>query len=1190
MKKQIILLLSTVFLFIILTSLFVHPSQKQDITGKIASSNAISMKSSSKLVRLFDEKKGEFKEEQGEDSPEKFYEYERLIRTRSDETFPSYSANYRMEALKKALHIRDMRRLKRRLMKTAGSGPSWTERGPANVSGRTRGLVVDSDDPTYNTWFAASVGGGVWKTTNAGQSWIMATPDIGNFAASAIVQSASDPDVFYVGTGEGFGNIDQIDGSGIWKSTDHGQTWQQLASTANFSFQNIMRLIIDPENENIVLAATNAGFNYNQGTPERPSIFRTTNGGQSWSKVYESDYDGVIEDLISDPFDFRFQYATLNGEGVIRSSDGGLTWSKNAGSFKGVGRMEIAVSFSDPSRLYISAEGGSSGSGSTLYISRDNGESWNAASESNGKPINWLGGQGWYDNTIAVNPFDENQVFVGGINIWRIDVNSDNSIKTTNITDGYGQYGGSSKGVHVDQHNIVLVPVNAQTNQFRMINCNDGGVSYSDNGGQTFTQTENGYNTSQFYGVDKKNGADEYIGGMQDNGTYKSPAGVSASAGTNWNGVWGGDGFETVWNYKDPSKILVASQYNGIGRSTNGGQSFGSSTNGLEDVGANKGAPFFTKLAKSKQDADLVFAMSTNAVWRSDDFGAHWDKISIDHFGGSSSFSEVKISLVNPQIVWAATYLNNGSAPFVSIDGGYTFESVQPAAGYILGRISGFETHPLAPNTAFALFSFAHSPKIMRTRDLGQTWRDISGFADSDTSTNGFPDVAVYSLVVMPFDTTIIWAGTGIGLFESTDNGGSWHYADNGLPPVAVYEMEIVNDQVVAATHGRGIWSITLPQLSGYEPPETALAPQLNSASFTGGDLVLKANLRSAYDSTQVRVNQMPVKTFYGISPADTTLTLSYEPDSTVKVTIRIYSYKNGLRYVSQPKKLISYSFKHPHFSYANDFENLPVNDFLGEGFQIARYFGFRTKAIHTDHPYKDQTGYYYILKQPIIVKSDSAFLKYDDIALVEPGEAGTVFGDPKFKDYVVVEGSKDGENWLPLADGYDARYDSLWLNAYTNGGYISNLWVSHSLDLLNTFSAQDTILIRFRLYSDQENNGWGWAIDNLQIQKIITALSANNPVVQKFTLAQNYPNPFNPSTTIRFTLDQNRKVNLKIFNVAGQRIKTIYNGKKLNATGEHRVVWDGTNEQGRAVASGTYFCLLKAGPKVAVRKMLLIH
>ncbi len=1123
-------------------------------------------------------------EAEKEDHPDLFAQYEHDIRTRNGEENPTYPPNYRIKELLKARGLKSTKDLKRISVK--GSDLHWVERGPGNISGRTRGIVIDPDDPTARTWFVGSVGGGVWKTTNAGESWINLTPQLPNLATSTIAMAPSNHNVLYVGTGEGFYNVDEIDGTGIWKTTDKGETWQQLESTTDpKKFKNIMRIVVNAEDENIVLAASGLGFN---GGALSSKIYRSTDGGETWNAVLATGSNN-IEQIVADPVNPDIYYATVNTVGVYKSLNGGKTWQKYSNGISKVGRLELAVSPVDHNRVYISAQGGKKGS--TFYYSTDGGKNWTGIEPR----YDWLGGQGWYDNTIAAHPYDVDVCFVGGVSLWRVELTGVESIQMISIADGYGQYGGKNRNVHVDHHNIVIVKTDTLNKEFMLVNGNDGGVSYSTDGGDSFTQPCNGYNTTQFYGVDKKNGADEYVGGMQDNSTWRSPSGVSADSLSQWIFQWGGDGYEADWNYKDPNKILVSSQYNNVARSLDGGKTYHSVVGTVDDVGSDK-APFFTKIAKSKQDADLVFLMGSSGVWRSSDFGSTWRlvKLSGGSFGGTSTFSQIKISLADPQYVWVGSNLNPTGGIFVSTNGGFNFTKTNGYTEVSMGRLTGLATHPFNPKTAYVTFSFADAPKILKTTDLGQTWHDISGFGTSDESSTGFPDVAVYSLLVMPYDTTIIWAGTEIGIFETTDNAQSWHFLESNLPAVAVYDMEIVNDQVIIATHGRGVWTVSLPQLNGYEPPAVKLAPVLKKVNYSPGVLSYEIQLRDVYDSTQVLVNNHPIKTLITSDVKDTLLIIPFAPDKTGKYFFSVVSYDGGRRIFTETFTKRLFTISNPQQFYVNDFS---TNDsaFVGDDFVIKRYFGFKNPAIHSKHPYENKKDVTYTLKIPIVVQPTDAFLNYDDIALVEPGMAGAQFGDPLFYDYVIVEGSKDGVNWTPLAPGYDASYDSTWLNVYKNGGRISTLFLNHQINLLDTYNAGDTILIRFRLFADDETNGWGWAIDNLEIQKHLTNVEKTKMLPVKFALEQNYPNPFgntapggNATTTIKYSVPavgtaHELSLHLTVYDVLGRVVATLVNQKQ--SPGNYSVVFNAGN-----LASGIYFYRLQVGNFIATKKMILLR
>ncbi|MCA9732344.1 MAG: T9SS type A sorting domain-containing protein [Deferribacteres bacterium] len=1314
------------------------------------------------------EKKKRVKGISRHDSPGQFAEYHRLIRTRDGENAPDYPNNYRVNELLKARNVSSTRALAKTNSVTA---LEWTERGPGNVSGRTRAIVVDPDDPNFDTWYVGSVGGGIWKTANAGRVWTELTKDLPNLATSVLVMSKSNPNIMYAGTGEGFGNTDQIDGSGIWKSSDRGQSWEQLTSTANNDkFDNIMRLVVDPANPNILVVATAPGFNLRTG--QNSHIMRSENGGQSWTEVYSSS-NGDVEDLVANPKNFKTQYAAINSVGVIKSIDGGKTWSASSSGIGVVGRQELAVSPVDTAWIFMSCEG--KNDLAALYVSVNSGQDWVIGNDVSGDNINWLGEQGWYDNAIAAHPYEKQKVFVGGINLWNIEVkpnvtttgpdvtgidyentnafmsfinfggalgnggidygelpvaqlvavemrfgpgksqkahrflvpegatsgvpagnyvyqdyvevpfevwditnnqqlmvsfrdqsrngtwelspdfsedyvtmreylffqkepynattphpsiatdgghaykqlyfiwpvltsggsfdpnNMPNAtlrinygsitardMELTNVTDGYGDYGGTSKGVHVDHHRILLVPTNTAALEYRMINGNDGGIWYSDNEGLSFTHTLYGYNTTQFYGVDKMHSADRYIGGTQDNGSWFSP--VDANAGSAWADAPSGDGFEAVWHYNHPDSMLETSQFNNIFRSTDGGSSWHSvdSQSGMDD---SEGYPFITRLAKSNIDPDLVFASGGSGLWRTDNFASTWRLIDMpEGFVGNSSFSQVEISQATPQVVWAGYWMGSDDSPYVSRDGGITFEATAHYTQTSTGRLSGLATHPTEPGTAYLLFAFAKGPKIVRTTDYGQNWQDISGFGTGSTSSNGFPDVAVYDLVCMPHNTDILWAGTEIGIFESTDGGASWAYADNNLPAVAIWQMRVVDDEVVVATHGRGVWSVTIPELANYELPDVPKAPRLTSVGQRpSGEVVALYSMQSAFDSTQFVLDGSVIASSGASNEGSFSQGLTGVTEGIHALYVQ--GFKQGTSYRSPADSVQVFSVPDPRSTYIWDF-NFTKPDFIFDGFSRIRGDVLSSFALQSPHPYEDAKDITAMLRIPIKVDMGDDSFSYDDIAIIELGEEGTVFGDEYFYDYVVVEGSKDGVTWIPLEDGYDSSADAEWQVHYKTKPEThptADLFVSHTLHLRDTFAAGDKIFIRFRLHADPATNAWGWVIDNLSIQPNATGVEETDALPEHYELSQNYPNPFNPETMISYALPHNSEVSLYVFNVRGQKIKTLVQNEKQQP-GRYKVKWDGLDDNGVSVASGLYFYKLQTEKFVKSRKMSLIR
>jgi len=1115
--------------------------------------SATRYKAEAKIARIMRHKTGA----PGFEAPEQFARIINEMRIPADRTEPEYPAGYIVNEMRQA-----------RANKRSGSRDlEWRSHGPGNVAGRARAMVIDPDDPTNSTWYLGTAGGGVWMTSNAGQDWQPLTDDFPVLSCQALTMSASNHDIMYVGTGESFYNIDTINGNGILKTTDRGLTWTHLASTIdNPNFNNVARIIIDPTDPDIVVAATTVG-RYKESVQQRSSIFKSTDGGDTWYEVFAStelgSYDRVkkVQQVIADPDNFDRQYAAVDEGGILRSLDAGETWDwVNTGITDFFGRFELAIFPGNSMRIFAAAEGTDH---SELWMTNNGGDSWTETQEYGEEP-GWLGAQGWYDNAITCHPSNSNIVYVGGVRLWKITL-SGNNRSSEQMSVG---------SVHVDHHGLMVL--DDGFGNFRLLNTNDGGIGVSGSGDQNWTAPRNGLITTQFYGVDKRPGASAYFGGMQDNGTWFSE--IDSEALDPWTFGIGGDGYETSWHFDDPERMIGGYQYNGLQRSLDGGQSWQGATNGLDDTGSGA-APFITKIAKSNLNPDLLFAIGASGVWRSSNFGGSWALVSIPEatWGANSSFRDVRISRADPTVVWAGSRMDEDAQIHISTNGGFTFDPVPNYTDVTMGGISGLATHPSEPGTAYVLFSFAERPKILRTTDNGVTWTDLTGFNGTGPSSNGFPDVAVYDLQVFSDDPNHMWAATEIGLVETLDGGTSWALADNGLPAVGIWSLTEVEDEVVIGTHGRGIWSVKMPSLAEgkfYRP----LINHLGQGP--DGMLIADVNLRSAYDSTQVFVDGSLLSTLPANMPLEEVLLeIPVVVAGTRTVFVRGFQGEESLDSLSKSAQVIV--LQDPRVTYISDFSS-GGSDFTGD-FSVTSYSGFSNPAIHSPHPYSNDANYTYMLTVPIRVAQSSATVSFDEVVLVEPGESGSEFGDNSFWDYVVVEGSGDGANWVPLADGYDSNDNTAW-NFGSNG--TSSMYRPRTIDLLDTFSWNDTVLLRFRLYSDGYVNGWGWAIDNLVIQDNAVPAPDHTPSAS-VNLAQNVPNPFNPSTTISFSVPNEARVKLQVFDVRGHLVRNLMD--EIRPAGEQSVVWNGRDERGAGVASGVYFYRLDTGGKSLQKRMLLI-
>jgi hypothetical protein len=423
--------------------------------------------------------------------------------------------------------------------------------------------------------------------------------------------------------------------------------------------------------------------------------------------------------------------------------------------------------------------------------------------------------------------------------------------------------------------------------------------------------------------------------------------------------------------------------------------------------------------------------------------------------------------------------------------------------------------------------------------------------------------------------------GTEIGLVESLDGGATWALANNGLPSVGIWFLKVVEDEIVVGTHGRGIWSTTVPTLVDGQ----VFNPLFESmAQLPSGSLDLHFNLRSAYDSTEVYVGGNLVATL----PANTPLEAHVvSVPVLVQATVTAYarSYKDGSTYESTIKQADVFPMAAPVVAYSNDLNsagNLPITM---DGFSLTTPVGFSNSAMHTVHDYANGAAYSFTLMAPIMIAQVST-LTFDEVAIVEPGEPGSVFGDSDFWDYVIVEGSTDGITWQAVADGWDARDQPAWLTAY-NGSQpgTASMYANRSIDLHNTFSMGEVVLLRWRLSSDGYVTSWGWAVDNIVVTSSGPTGVGDTP--RKVALNQNYPNPFNPTTTITFNLPHSGATSLVVYDVRGRLVRTLIDG--VLQAGPQNLEWDGRNNSGQRVASGVYLYRLTFGNNVQQKKMVLL-
>jgi hypothetical protein len=719
-------------------------------------------------------------------------------------------------------------------------------------------------------------------------------------------------------------------------------------------------------------------------------------------------------------------------------------------------------------------------------------------------------------------------------------------------------------GVHADHHCLIPLIESVSNKTYKLLLGNDGGVFISKASVNPGTAAGDwqfkgyGLNTTQFYGSDKRPGADEYVGGAQDNGTRISANNETASASTSYTFGSDGDGFECLWNSKDAEQLLGTKYYGQILKSTNGGNLF------REVAPAdNTEFPFVTKLANSKDLPDRVFTVGSKGVYVSEDFGDQWKLTNIpsNFVIGSALFLDVEVSRANANVVWAGSGMTNITTPrnlFVSVDGGKTFQGTQNFTTVKLGNITRLASHPLEPSTAYALFSFASSPKILRTTDLGQTWEDISGFGAGSSSTTGFPDVAVYCLYVRPDNPNIIWVGTEIGIVESQNYGLTWGLLED-FPRVAVWDMKGQDDQVVVATHGRGIWTATIDT-----PQRTVQAPQILAAGTTpGGKFDLRFSSEEPFDSVAFYASTVRLGSIINVLAKVQDLELTTMPVGAHK--LKLIAYRAGFPYQSLIFEAEHFDLLETQNSYATYFRAL--DEFSVAGMTVKTLEGrerpFR-ESLQTDHNYKSNQLYQAVFLTPITVSPSLPFIFIRDIAIVEPGN-----------DAVVIEATQNGLDWIELSSD-DASSQASWQSAFTNGAPGRNdMYVDRSVDISQKFNTGDLLLFRLKLKTNNSITSWGWSVEYVIIQQEPTAVE--QPAISATSV---YPNPTSGNFNVEYSLSKPQHVDIDIVNVFGQLVNRVDCG--VAKSGRNNATINLTS-----VENGTYVVVIKTETERVIKKII---
>ena len=719
------------------------------------------------------------------------------------------------------------------------SAGTWTSIGPGPISnGQTPGsnpvsgrIVSIAPDPTNsNIIYLAAASGGVWKTTDGGNSWTPLTDNQVTTVMGSIAVTPSDPNTIYAGTGEPNGSIDSFYGQGILKSTDGGSTWSLITDNNTFFRKAIGKIVVSPTDPNTVFAMVGGGGA--NGLGGNFGIYKSTDGGATWSNTTTSITTGIgYSDLAMNPQNPNVLYCALSSSNssvadnvLYETTDGGATWNPTAtfpAAADPIGRLTIGLAPSSPQTIYVSAADRNTSGVLGVYKTTDGGGSWSTITPG----PNYMGGQGWYDQTVAVNPNDPNTVYVAGA--------ADSTNAVMQSTDGGATWTGIATGVagnngpHADHHAAAF---DAAGN---FLDGNDGGIWKLDNatvGSIHWTDLTANIQVTQFVGIAvAANDATNVFGGSQDNGTSQSNA-----SSTVWTQRLGGDGGQVVFSPNNPQRMYHDAPVGSFGnanffqRSDDGGSSWNGKVNGISTTDGRDFYPPFVIDPNSYGGFDRLL-LGTNRVYESTNNGELWTPISTPNTSGwttSNSIDAIGVAPSDVNTIYAAA----GGQTFVTTNRGVSWTRINtPTADHIAQIV----VDPTNSQIAYAVRDrFGGISKVFRTTNGGLSWSSIGG---------NLPDLPTYTVALEPngpgSSDDILYVGNDNGVYMSTNLGGSWTKLGSGLPNDQVRELALnQQDVLVAGTYGRGVWETLVgPAASNVVAQQDGAEVHVSWAANSGG-------------------------------------------------------------------------------------------------------------------------------------------------------------------------------------------------------------------------------------------------------------------------------------------------------------------------------------------------------------------
>ncbi len=1023
---------------------------------------------------------------------------------------------------------------------TQADESNWVSLGPTDFANRPfstanigRINVIIKDPNNANIYYAGAPAGGIWKSTDAGLTWNQLIDDLPQIGVSGIAIDYNDSNTIYIATGDD--DAGDAPSVGVWKSTDGGNTWNSTGLNPGNSPSRMNDIYIHPTNSNVLWVATTTG------------LFKTSDAGVNW----DLNISANIEDVKIKPGDPDVVYAVNPSGGgfnsaFYKSTDGGDTFSSaGLGLPSTSGRFVIDVTPANPDVVYVvSATTGNAYQG--LFKSTDSGASFTLTA--NTQNI-FESTQAWYDLALAISDTNENEVYVGCLNIWK-SVDGGDSFSQVN---SWFQH--TASFTHADIHFLRFYDNELYAGT-------DGGFYKSSNGGTTFEDLTEGMEVSQFYRIDvSQQTASKIAGGTQDNGGFGYSSG--------WNNYHGGDGMEGVIDPNNDNLYYGFMQFGqNLFVSTDSGQS------GSTAYGGPSGGNWITPLSINNESE--VYA-GYNFLYRFN--GAGFTQVS-GFLGGTIDVLE--IDPLDADIMYLA--INNSLRK--SLNRGVSFSAVETFPT----NITSIEVNNNDSDIVYVTVAGVNGG-VYRSTDGGLNFTEITGSLPSLSK----------NIIKHRQDDILnnLYLGTSVGVYRYDDNAGDWEVFDNNLPNVNVRDLAInvIDEVIVAGTYGRGIWTSPL-QSTQLAPDDVRLIAVNNPASnnFACGDITPQIEVQNNGQNTITQIDIDYVVdgganndfTWNGSLASEATVLIDlptlalsdgeHDLDISVSIVNDEFStnnsgsktfFKNGTgiaqlvnTFETPAEDLITYNEGGSTPLWERGVPNGPILNTAVSGTQV---YGTNLLGDHTNQTKAYLFSQCYDLSQIVgpVLKFHMAFeIEFD-------------------WDLVYVEYTTDGgNNWSLLGSASDPN----WYNSsrFAGDGLANNCfncvggqWTgtnptmteySYALDALNT---ETEVIFRMVFHSDQSVVEEGVILDNFYVDGTLSTTEFEQSEIRI------YPNPSNNVFNIKLNYVGNFD-----YTVSDMTGKVVLSERNINQN-EYTLDMGG-------FASGIYFLNLQSEGRVLTKKLIL--